>query len=79
MDVNIFASYSATKERPIAGRDELLKVQTEILLDKNLGAMERLRASELISRMQGYMGDGDNDSKAATSVLIVPSKIEWNQ
>ena len=79
MDVNIFASYSATKERSIAGRDELLKVQTEILLDKNLGAMERLRASELISRMQGYMGDGDNDSKATTSVLIVPSKIEWNQ
>jgi hypothetical protein len=47
----------ALRKGPIATRDEILQVQTEIMLDARSRPAERIKAAELICKINNYIVD----------------------
>lgn len=51
-------------DAPIASRDDILKVNTAILYDGRTKPLEKIRASELICKIQGFLKDNTDNSAA---------------
>ena len=57
--IDLFESLPVTPETiqhaPIASKDDILKVQTAILFNGRTKPLEKIRAAELICKIQGYL------------------------